>query len=237
MIGVRRRINNHSGTPGCISEMFDVDDIQIGHSMMIGAKGNQVVKRICAALCKGRDVVYMHMVIEPADNALVVIPQHGLLFNKLPFAALPVPIHVRKLWVGIGKALSIAIVTFLHLAREFLNFPAAIVTGNSNFISAAGRCRHALPFKIASPIPASYPVNAGVFLKRLTTNRAGDSFLAAPVIAVVLSSVLMVLDISVLSTWGLALWNNFTATARAINGLFGVDMIGVHKSIIHAQNS
>lgn len=234
MIGARRRINNHSGTPGYISEMLDVDDIQIGHSMMIGAKGNQVIKRICAALRKGRDVVYMHMVIEPADNALVVIPHHGLLFNELPFPALPVPIHVRKFWVGIGKALSIAIVTLLHLAREFLDFPATIVTGNGNFISAACRCRHALPLKITSPISASYLVNTGVFLKRLATDRTRNGFFAAPIVAVVYTPVLMVLDVFSLSIFGLARRNNFTATARAINGLLGVDLIGVHKSIIHA---
>lgn len=214
--------------------MFDVDDIEIGHSMMIGAKGYQVIKRICATLRKGCNVMHMHMVIEPADSALVAIPHHGLLFNKLPFAALPIAVHVRDFGVRIGKALSIAVVSFLDLAGKFPEFLAAIVAGNGNFISAAGRRCQALPFEIASPIPASHLVIRGPFFKGFPADRAGYGFFAAPVIPVVRSSVLVMLNVPCLSISRLALGDNFAATTCAINGLLGLGMVSIHKSIIHA---
>ena len=214
--------------------MFNTDNALVGHSMMIGAKGNQVIEGVSTPICKGGDVVDMNVKIKPANSAPVIITNHGLLFNELPFAALPIPIQMACFRYARRQTITIAIITLLNLAREFINGATAIGARYGHFVlSPCGRCK-ALPFDIALALSASDLYLGGEGCKRLTTDGAGTGFLPSPVIAIVRASVLMGVYVSVLAGSLVRLERDYLAAPTGTIDNIRLFLFRRHKSIIHA---
>lgn len=219
MIGVGRRISSNTWVPVKVTQMLNIDNHQISHCMMVRAKGDQVGKCVSPTIGKRGDMVDMNMEIEPANDAFITISDHGLLFNKFPFTTLPVAVEVRHFWVSVVHALTIAIVSFLHLAREFLKHLTAVMTRDINFIYPSRFCGHALPFEIAIAIATRNLVHARPLLKGIAANRARNLFLTAFIVSVVLSAMLVLIYVYALMPTFLSR-NHFAATTSTENRCF-----------------
>lgn len=216
-----------------ITQVINVDYAQVGHSMMIGAKCNQVIEGVSTARANGGDVMDVDVKVKATDYTPIAISHHGLFFDKAPLAAAPVPIQVRYFGDARAHANPIAVVPFLDLAWEFVKRAATMGARNGHAVSASRFGRHALPLYVTLALAACYLVFAAPFLEGVTAYGAGVLFFAAPVMAVVLAAVLMGIDVSVLALFAR---DNFATTTSTVKRFLGV-VCCCHKSIIHAYKS
>lgn len=214
--------------------MLDTDNTLICHSMMIGAKGNQVIEGVSPSACKRGNVVNMDMKIKPADDAAIIVTKHSLLFDEFPFPTLPSSVQMGGLRHTRGHAITIAIVTFLNLAREFVKSATTISARYSNFILPSCGCCKALPFDVAVTIPAS-DLNLGWESgKRFAADRTGAGFFPTSVIAIMHASVLMGVYESILAAPFVRFKGNHLAASTGAIDRIVLFLLCRHKSIIHA---
>lgn len=213
--------------------MLDVDYLLIGHSMMIGAKGNQVVKGVCTSILEWCNVMYVNMEVEATNDTAIVVPNHGLLLDKFPFPTLPIPIHVTSFWDAYRQAVTIAIVFVFELARKLLNLSAAVCAIHFYFNVSSCLSGQSLPFDVALVPTAGHLNLRRVGVDFSGANRAGTFFFTAAIVTIVCAAMLVFVDVSVLLRRMLFTRNNLPTSASTINN-FVIQDVSYHKSIIHA---
>jgi hypothetical protein len=204
--------------PVSTAQMFDVNNAEVGEPVMIGAQGDEVGKVVCSALADWSDVMGVISEVKTADNAPMTIPQKGLVAEVAPFSALPISVAVSRLWVAFSQTVSVAIVSLFDLAGEQAQFAPAIGARDGSFDGAPGGGSQSLPSAVAKIGATSYANLRGPFVKGLTAYSTGALLLTAAIVAVVLASVLVLVDVAVLLA-GVSLGGYFlAATAGAKDG-------------------
>lgn len=184
---------------------------------MIWAKSNQVGKLVRATIGNRCDVMDLDIELETANDALVIVPQQNLFADKPPFTTLPVAIQVVLFREVCSQAKAIAEVPFFHLARILPEFLPAIRALYGDLVFATRRGSKSLPLSVALIAAACAPVMARPCFKGRTANWAASCFLAATVIAIVLATMLVEIDVLILPTWVFVAGNDLTTTASAVD--------------------
>lgn len=177
--------------------------------------------------------MYMYVKAKAANHTTIVVAQHGLLFDVLPFSAVPVAVELGYLGVVGCKAVPIAIIVGLYLAREFVESPSAMSARRSYLIRPPRLCGHSLPLDVAISFFTRHLNLARPFVKGLAADRARAPLFPPAIVAVVLAAMLMAVYVSILLRAIFLRGHDFAAAASAVEG--GVLIYdSVHKSIIHA---
>lgn len=216
-----------------ITQMLDVDNPQVCHSVMIGAKRNQIIEIILASIGNRCDVVNVDMKVKSTYGTFVIVPHHDLLFKEFPPATLPTTIQVGYLWIAFCEAVAVAVIALLNLTWKSIQRSTASVTTHGHAVYTPRLCRHALPLYVALALAARHLCLGRVCIKCLSTNGAGAPFFASAIIAVIGPSVLMGIDIPVLQRRIPLTGNLFAAPARTVDRT-GIIDASCHGSIIHA---
>lgn len=234
MIGVRCRVSSNFWRPFGVAQMLDVNDFPICHSMMIRTKGYQVAKVVSPTTGEGCDVVDMDMKIKSANSAPIVIADHGLLFDELPFPAVPVAIKMTGFGDTGSQTIAVAIIALLYLAGEFVNSATTIGARYGDLVLTARGRRQSLPLDIALAFTASYLYLGWVGNKAIAANGAGTSLFSTAIVTIVLASMLMGLYVPVLLSTLADFGRDYFAAATGAIDNIGLLLFGHHKSIIHA---
>lgn len=193
--------------------MLDIYDTKVSQIMMIGAKCNQICNIVRAVFGTGRDMVNLDENIKTTYHTAIVITYQGLTSVILIFAASPVAITRTSFWIVLSKAIFVAIVSFFNLARKQAQFIITIGTINLDFVYTSGASDESLPFAITRWATTRCTNLRGPSIERFATYRASSFFLASAIVAVMLTTVLMGIDIFGLSAGVSGLFDFIPATA------------------------
>lgn len=161
----------------------------------------------------------MNLVIEPADNAFVPIPNRRLLADEFPFAAVPIAVHMRHFGIRSGLAVSIAVHALFDLARILADGLAAVRALHLDTLLTTRRRSKPLPFSVALVIAAgSACILMGVFNNEwLAADGASKGYIAALKVAVVLAAVLVIVQVSALLARVLGAGDDLPAATSAVD--------------------
>lgn len=227
MIGGSKRRSNWR--PVGAPQMRDIDNPQISEAMMVWTEGEQVLKMVGATLGTGCDVMNIGRQVKPADNTAVSIAQARLLLVIAPFATTPIAVvdarKERSLMLTLTEA--IAEIVLMHLRWVKTDLASAVGAQHGGTILPTCRRGEALPFTVAGIRSTGDALCQGGWMSgdSCSTHRTRLRFLTATIIAVMLSTVLMVLDIARLLA-GIVCFGNDAATAARTDNRGFITSIG-----------